>query len=194
MLSHVHATPAGFSTETRISGISDFLSLARPCIQPAKRIARPGSERLQRGKPRGLTCGALLAPEVRHGLLRGTAVQPDAKLLWGQQRARRRGLCPPLGRAARPTRRTSEVENATRRPGLYRTGGSLGGGQLPAGHAHKILTSSAWTLAIRSLKAGRQLSLTTASACSPVRPWILGVEPALSTISFPLRKCWNSAS
>lgn len=34
----------------------------------------------------GLTCRAFLAPEVRHRLLWGAAVQPDAKLLWGQQR------------------------------------------------------------------------------------------------------------
>ena len=178
----------------RISGIGDFLSPARPRIQPAKRIPRLGSERPQWGRPRGSLAG--LSSLQRYGTVcSGELLSSQMPNCYGDNRGRvtTGSACPPPGGAGGLACQTFDGrEHDTTFWALQDR--RLPGRPAPTGDAHRTLTSSAWTLAIRSLKAGRQLSLTTASACSAVRPWTLGVEPALSTISFPLRKCWNSAS
>ena len=58
-------------------------------------ILRSGPDREGQGEAwPGLTCRVLFTPEVRHRLLRGAAVQPDAKLLWRQGWRRLRGAEP----------------------------------------------------------------------------------------------------
>lgn len=55
-------------------------------------------------------------------------------------------------------------------------------------------TSSASTLATKSLKADRRLRRTMASHWSEVRPLTFGNAVPVRTTSLPRRKCWNSAS
>lgn len=64
----------------------------------------------------------------------------------------------------------------------------------PDGPYLSILTSSASTLSTKSLNAGRRLRRTMASLCSLVRPFTLGSDMPVRTISLPRRKCWNSTS
>ncbi len=57
-----------------------------------------------------------------------------------------------------------------------------------------MLTSSASTLFTKSLNAGMRLRRTMASLWSVVRPFTLGSNMSVRTISLPRRKCWNSVS
>lgn len=56
------------------------------------------------------------------------------------------------------------------------------------------LTTSSWTLEVRSKKIGKRLSLSIPSICSAVRQSIFDIDDPFSTICRPQRKCWNSAS
>lgn len=135
---------------------------SRPVPRPASK-AHPHTQvrnSLQWGRP-GLLAG-LSSLRVWHCLLGEAAVQPDAKLLWGQQRAASPRALPAhlqaggwTGVSGGPGREHDTMFWALQDR-------QLRGGRLPLGTLTGLSPRHAWTLAIRSLKAGRQLSLTTA--------------------------------